>query len=169
MVDADGDGRVTREELADYFRQFGGGAVQLQPTVRTSVPPAVDAALFALLDTNKDGKLSRDELAAAAYGPVPAGPGPRRTADASGTCTLFILRKRQPHRPSPPGIAGNGAVTRPFLIVPSTDDGRAGLMETLRRRYGARGSTDLNRFTDRPADVELIGAPWRAGGRPGAS
>ena len=98
VVDADGDGRITREELADYFRQFGGGAVQLQSTVRPSVPPAVDAALFTLLDTNKDGKLSRDELAAAASVLFPARSGPRRTADASGACTLFILRKRQPHR-----------------------------------------------------------------------
>ena len=57
---------------------------------------------------------------------------------------------------------------RPFLIVPSTDDGRASLMKTLRRRYGARGSTDLNRFTDRPADVELM-VRLGAGGRPGAS
>ena len=40
VVDADGDGRVTREELADYFRQFGGGAVQFQPAACTAVLPA---------------------------------------------------------------------------------------------------------------------------------
>src|SRR5262249_11364920 len=30
VVDADGDGRISREELAAYHREFSGGSVQLQ-------------------------------------------------------------------------------------------------------------------------------------------
>lgn len=81
-VDADRDGKVTRAELAAYYRKtgfvpfrfnfatgqpnplgaaaaiFGGG--RTEPSVE-----AVSKAIFDLLDTDKDGKLSKQELAAA--------------------------------------------------------------------------------------------------------
>jgi Ca2+-binding EF-hand superfamily protein len=80
-LDTNGDGKVSREELANYYRKNGGADFQFVgdrafngpsyfATVRvsgTQGPPAdVNEALFRLLDTNKDGKLSRDELAAGA-------------------------------------------------------------------------------------------------------
>jgi Ca2+-binding EF-hand superfamily protein len=80
-LDANKDGKVTRDEVARYYRangfapfQFHGGdgnAMQRyirriryvgQPEPMT--PEAINKVLFDLLDTNKDGKLSRAELAA---------------------------------------------------------------------------------------------------------
>jgi Ca2+-binding EF-hand superfamily protein len=82
-LDTDRDGKVSRAELADYYRRsgfvpfrMGSGAAAgwgaysgvLTDWLDSSVPSSPDAlnkALFELLDTNKDGKLSRAELAAA--------------------------------------------------------------------------------------------------------
>jgi Ca2+-binding EF-hand superfamily protein len=72
-------GITTREQLASYYRKSGGGPFQVQGgsdllanqprlLLGNVQPPSSDAlndALFALLDTNKDGKLSKEELAAA--------------------------------------------------------------------------------------------------------
>jgi Ca2+-binding EF-hand superfamily protein len=66
-LDADRDGKVALEELALYYRQSGGGAFQAQWS--QAQPPMADAltsALYEQLDANKDGKLSQEELAAAA-------------------------------------------------------------------------------------------------------
>ncbi len=80
-LDADKDGKVTLGELSAHYRKQGFrpfqfqvdpgpinipgaaaffGGQQPEPTVE-----AVSAAIFSLLDTNRDGKLSRKELAAA--------------------------------------------------------------------------------------------------------
>jgi Ca2+-binding EF-hand superfamily protein len=81
-LDANRDGTVTRQELADYYRKngaapfqfrMGGGNNVMGPRVRllgmaqTGTPSAdaLNERLFELLDTNKDGKLSRKELEAA--------------------------------------------------------------------------------------------------------
>src|SRR5262245_46216287 len=84
VMDANRDGKVTREELANYFRRSGGAPFQLiqggnpqgvyytQAVLDYSgrIPSgnsaeALNKALMKLLDTDKDGKLSRKELAAA--------------------------------------------------------------------------------------------------------
>src|SRR5262249_8490239 len=71
------DGKVTRDEMADWLRRNGaapfqlraGGNQQFQTRIvflGQAEPPSADAInekLFALLDANKDGKLSRSELA----------------------------------------------------------------------------------------------------------
>ncbi|HEV3256796.1 MAG TPA: EF-hand domain-containing protein, partial [Gemmataceae bacterium] len=84
-LDTDRDGKVSKEELMAYYRKNGGAPFQvqgvqtadprllrLQPQVASmpggQAPASSDAlneALFKLLDTNKDGKLSKEELAAA--------------------------------------------------------------------------------------------------------
>jgi Ca2+-binding EF-hand superfamily protein len=79
-VDANGDGKVTLEELAAYFQKNpNAGPMRFQftqdrrdeeamyPGMRESSGGAEEMtrALIDLLDTNKDGKLSREELAAA--------------------------------------------------------------------------------------------------------
>ena len=155
VVDADGDGRVTREELADYFRQFGGGPVQLQPAVRTAASPAVDEALFALLDTNKDGKLSRDELAAAATVLFPLDQDHDELLTPQ-ELVPSLYAANVTGAPIPAGAMPAAPAARPSLIVVSADDDRAGLAATFRARYGARGADELAKFTDRPADVELM-------------
>ncbi len=130
VVDADGDGKVTREELADYFRQFGGGAVQLQPPVRTAVPAAVDEALFALLDTNKDGKLSRDELAAAATVLFPLD----QDHDELLTPQELVPSLNTANIAAPPvNAVRNTPAALPSLVVLATDDDRDGLAASFRR------------------------------------
>ena len=140
VVDADGDGKVTREELADYFRQFGGGAVQLQPSVRTSVPAAVDEALFALLDTNKDGKLSRDELAAAATVLFPLDQD--RDELLSPQELVPSLNSVNVAMPVPMNAMRNSPAPLPALVVLATDDDRAGLAAFFRARTAPRPPPD---------------------------
>jgi Ca2+-binding EF-hand superfamily protein len=78
-LDANKDGKVSREELASYYRRNGGSPFQVQSGDRQTFVSGVvfldaqqpasgddlNEVLFKLLDTNKDGKLSREELAAA--------------------------------------------------------------------------------------------------------
>jgi Ca2+-binding EF-hand superfamily protein len=93
QLDANSDGKVTREELATYFRRVGATPFQVPESGRQDSASAqyrlaliaaerelllaqmggrgvansdsVNDALFKLLDTNGDGKLSKEELAAA--------------------------------------------------------------------------------------------------------
>jgi Ca2+-binding EF-hand superfamily protein len=78
-LDADKDGKVTRAELAAYYRKHGLAPFQLGATgpdplkaasafLGGGVEPTVEEvreASFTLLDANKDGKLTREKLAAA--------------------------------------------------------------------------------------------------------
>jgi Ca2+-binding EF-hand superfamily protein len=78
VLDTNRDGKVSVEELANYLKRNGGAPLQLQMTDgqqnmqfqfpgQTMTPPAevLNEAIFKLLDTNNDGKLSAEELAAA--------------------------------------------------------------------------------------------------------
>jgi Ca2+-binding EF-hand superfamily protein len=83
LMDANKDGKVSPEEFRDYYRHnggppfqvqfgqnnsmrlFGGQVLQLNGAGELPSTDAINEALFTLLDTNKDGKLSREELAAA--------------------------------------------------------------------------------------------------------
>jgi Ca2+-binding EF-hand superfamily protein len=76
-MDANNDGKVTRQEFADYYRaslppfQLNAGTpkndmMRFNPFQKMEPPTAdLNKALFRALDANKDGKLSRAELAAA--------------------------------------------------------------------------------------------------------
>ena len=78
-MDANKDGKVTRQEFADYFRKSGLPAFQLQTGAQKDRPQMgglpfakkapttaeLNAGLMKLLDTDRDGKLSRAELTAA--------------------------------------------------------------------------------------------------------
>ena len=185
VVDADGDGKITGEEMAEYHREFSGGAAQVQPAARTPIPPQVDEALFKLLDTNKDGKLSKEELAAAADVLFPLDQdrdeliSPQEIAPS-----LYTVGPQDLNAPVPPPSMGRPAVRTASLFLVSTNEDRAALASALLTRYG-RGNRDkldghtlglnvetfnrldadkdgaldaaeLAKFTDRPADAELI-------------
>jgi Ca2+-binding EF-hand superfamily protein len=79
QLDANKDGKVTRDELARFYRangftpiQFRGNGnqmvgrrfVRLVGQAEPMTAEAINKVLFDLLDANKDGKLSRQELAA---------------------------------------------------------------------------------------------------------
>jgi Ca2+-binding EF-hand superfamily protein len=80
QLDSNHDGKVTLQELTDYYRRSGGGPFHFltapaqqqiyfnvfgQQQEQGNMSDQLNDALFALLDTNKDGKLSKEELAAA--------------------------------------------------------------------------------------------------------
>jgi Ca2+-binding EF-hand superfamily protein len=58
------DGKVTAKELASYYTELGLPPFQFQPAGPTSmIADQLNDRLFELLDKNRDGKLSRAELA----------------------------------------------------------------------------------------------------------
>ncbi len=188
-LDADGDGKVTPAELADYYRQFDGEALaaHFHPN-----PPfqgaALNDALFARLDANADGKLTRRELAAAPQTLLKLDLTDdeivRAGAIVSGPVSVPVPAPPLVPRPAAgAGLPEGGAF---FLVDP--DDPPARLARQLLARYGparlplgertlTRGAVGLDRdafnrldrngdgrldaaelakFTDRPADVELV-------------
>ncbi len=65
-LDTNKDGKVTKEELSDYYRQNGGVSFNARMNRGQNSPTEkLNETLFAKLDRNKDGKLSKEELEAA--------------------------------------------------------------------------------------------------------
>jgi Ca2+-binding EF-hand superfamily protein len=63
-LDADKDGKVTREEFTAYYRKAGGGTLRTQQG-GGGASGRLTTALYRYLDLDHDGKLSQEELAAA--------------------------------------------------------------------------------------------------------
>jgi Ca2+-binding EF-hand superfamily protein len=195
-LEANRDGKVTVKELADYYRNSGGAPFQVryvsdrenELAARQGAVPMtaelLDDALFELLDQNKDGKLSRDELAMA-----------EKLLLARDTDDDEMIT---PEELVPPGsnlyiqglaqeqlMARGQAPARPNprLIVVGPRSTAANLARQLLARYAAKGADKLTRtdillepelfkrldqngdgkldleelsyFTERPPDVEL--------------
>jgi Ca2+-binding EF-hand superfamily protein len=64
-LDTKKDGKVTLEGVKAYYRRAGFGPLQTQPDQDPGLSQTLTDALFKHLDLNKDGKLSKAELAAA--------------------------------------------------------------------------------------------------------
>ena len=70
LLDADRDGRVSLEEFEDFYRKAGAGPVAVVANPRTAmgfvgIQDSLTERMFELLDTDKDGKLSKAEFDAA--------------------------------------------------------------------------------------------------------
>ena len=64
-LDADGDGRVSFAEYVAYYRQAAAGASQaFPPAPQNQQNVEATEGIFALLDRDKDGRLTRAEVAA---------------------------------------------------------------------------------------------------------
>ncbi len=124
MLDADGDGKVTQAEIAAFragrFAEVdtnGDGVVTLEEFTAQAVARATERAaeMFARLDADGDGALSRDALEArGALGPVDEGRMfARLDADGDGAVSLEEFeamkeRRAEMHRHREGGRGGHG-------------------------------------------------------------
>jgi Ca2+-binding EF-hand superfamily protein len=200
---ANRDGKVTRAEFADYYRKNGGAPFQLvggsnQPDGYriarrarmwgtqdgSGSADALSKALMDLLDTDKDGKLSRQELAAAPERLL------KKDADDDEMVTAAELLGQAPTGQLGYRVVVDGAAApplaadSPFVALTPGESPRA-LAKRLLARYAPPGSKDgrlsrkqlgldeatfklldadedgqldaeeLGRFARRPPDVEL--------------
>ena len=199
-LDENRDGKVSREELANYLRKNGVAPFQVRYLGPNNAnfngqvifanggiggrPPSADElneALFNLLDTNKDGKLSKEELAAA-----PAVLG-KLDQDEDEMITVEELLPNSNRNnagigfPVVPGAVAVPQSTGPFLAL-GPGESPTKLARELLTRYGKGKKTlsradlgldkdtfaaldadgdgtldseELAHFADRPADLEL--------------
>jgi Ca2+-binding EF-hand superfamily protein len=155
-LDADKDGKVTLAELSAYYRQRGFVPFQLQVESKQPNPftqflggsgaepsvQAVSEAIFAVLDADKDGKLTKEELAAAPTALLrldenddemitPRELVPYSAAPAGQVGGMPAMKGGPPE----PGAAGGNSM---LVLVPSTGEAPAELVRKLLERYGPK-------------------------------
>jgi Ca2+-binding EF-hand superfamily protein len=168
QLDADGDGKVTRDELARYYRANNAGPLMLGPSY---VAPfggvgadAVTDALFKALDTNGDGKLSKAELQAAVevLAKFDANDDELISAQELAGNTAFGLGRIGGGRVVPAGMMGRpglGAGGSLLLLVPRPNPSRRATSRLMTaREVVLRYDTNRNGKIDRdeltlPKDV----------------
>ncbi|HXG11048.1 MAG TPA: EF-hand domain-containing protein [Gemmataceae bacterium] len=166
QIDADRDGKITREELGRYYRANGGAPFQLrvggqmgiQPPVAIAgqVPPpsadGLNTALFRLLDTDEDGKLSKEELAAA--------PTVLLRLDADDD-EIIVPQEVMPG--SNPLEAAQQAVERvemarrvsnPIFRAINPGESPTDLVRQLLARYGRGGETPARKLTRKASGLD---------------
>lgn len=160
-LDQNRDGKITREELADWYRRIGAAPFQVQTTNDSTTnklfvaysaqaqPLSADALnekLFGLLDTNKDGKLSHEELtdAAAALHRFDLNDDEMVSVQEMGgsmednnTGNFFVSRTLVASEP-----ANNG----PFVPVKSGEANKE-LARRLLSQYGGKGKPPAKQLT----------------------
>jgi Ca2+-binding EF-hand superfamily protein len=155
-LDANKDGKVTRDELARYFRSHGlspfqlrGGNNPMMGSMRLfrtygggpdpATPEAISEYLFKLLDTNKDGKLSAAELA--------AGPAVLRRLDTDEDEMISMDELNPNHIPAEDGEGVAFAIVSdmtpdvsagPFVEV-RRGEANKDLARQLLAKYGRKG------------------------------
>lgn len=122
-IDRDGDKKVSLAEFLRYYRPTPAGPVQIAPMFNQLIQgvsqDVLTDALFTLLDGDKDGKLSRDELAAAEsvlhkYD----------QNDDELIAVQELLVSREPRgrvRPVRPPVSAMQARPAPLMLVPRED------------------------------------------------
>jgi Ca2+-binding EF-hand superfamily protein len=155
-LDTDKDGKVTLAELSAYYRKNGFAPFQFQLGSSQGNPlamgaailgggqaepsaAAVSEAIFNLLDTNKDGKLTKEKLAAA--------PVVLLHLDENED-EMIVPRELVPNADAGDPLAGLMAMRRPGtqgstankFLVPITSPGQvpAGLVRAMQERYGPK-------------------------------
>jgi Ca2+-binding EF-hand superfamily protein len=159
-LDADGDGKVTLEELDAYYRKQGAGPLTVQPAqqFRATAPDLLTDVLFNLLDTNKDGKLSKEELQAAEKTLRKFDTDDDELVSAAellqgaGNPNAGTTALRPPAgvRPGRPGMAAGLPDNSPFFVVlhdgsPKRFDQRMKLAEKLIAQYDKDNNGKLDR------------------------
>jgi Ca2+-binding EF-hand superfamily protein len=156
-LDTDKDGKVTFAELAAYYRKSGYVPFQVQVSSTQANPlgalaylggpkpeppvKAVSEAIFKLLDANGDGKLTKEELAAAPAALL------KLDEDDDEIVTPQELVPNAPGQNNP--LAGFGAMGRPAranpsagndILVPLPSPGTVHeeLVARLQKRYGPK-------------------------------
>src|SRR5262245_14085001 len=134
------DDKVSLDELAAYIDRVFGNTFLLSVKPQR---PEQNVDLFPLLDLNHDGRLTRDELEAA------ASVLHKLDLDDDETYTIDELQPyRNPQIPQMPAVPAAQATEQPFLLI-DDDDSIQRIAEQLLQRYATEnsgtGSMRLNR------------------------
>src|SRR5262249_29121454 len=150
VVDTNGDGKLDISEVAAYYRDYGSAGLQVNAAPsRVQSSMLFGAELFNRLDANKDGRLSKDELTAAAN---------LMELDRDGDETLSpqeILPRLAAVNAANAGrirrnMAAPARSDSPF-VFPGWGQSADALKQRLSRRYGDAAQFEV----DGPPDAEL--------------